>query len=86
MGSSISRDSNRHSHSEGRKCKGCRKNSLTPTKSSSEEKKSSKPTKRIIQGRTYHATEGSSYMLPRDDIEIDRLHDEHFVTKELLGL
>ncbi|KAI8384972.1 S-adenosyl-L-methionine-dependent methyltransferase [Radiomyces spectabilis] len=40
---------------------------------------------RIIDGRTYHAVDGSSYILPRDDIEIDRMHEEHFVTKELLG-
>lgn len=45
-----------------------------------------KSDKRIIYGRTYHAIESSSYMLPKDDKEIDRLHEEHFVTKELLGL
>jgi hypothetical protein len=45
-----------------------------------------KPTKRTIYGRTYHAVDTSTYMLPRDDKEIDRLHDEHFITKELLGL
>jgi hypothetical protein len=45
-----------------------------------------KPTKRVIHGRTYHAIENSTYMLPRDDKEIDRLHEEHFITKELLGL
>lgn len=44
------------------------------------------PSKRIIHGRTYHANPDSTYMLPRDDIEIDRLHEEHFVIKELLGL
>ncbi|KAG1089290.1 hypothetical protein G6F42_020012 [Rhizopus arrhizus] len=44
-----------------------------------------KSDKRIIYGRTYHAIESSSYMLPKDDKEIDRLHEEHFVTKALLG-
>ncbi|KAI7905052.1 S-adenosyl-L-methionine-dependent methyltransferase [Cokeromyces recurvatus] len=46
---------------------------------------SEKPKIRLIDGRIYHSVEGSSYMLPRDDKEIDRLHEEHFVTKELLG-
>ncbi|KAI8638698.1 S-adenosyl-L-methionine-dependent methyltransferase [Parasitella parasitica] len=57
------------------------------TNSVSEEKKVPviKPDKRTIGGRTYHAVESSSYMLPKDDKEIDRLHEEHFVTKELLG-
>ncbi|KAI8979093.1 S-adenosyl-L-methionine-dependent methyltransferase [Mycotypha africana] len=46
---------------------------------------SKKTGKRIIAGRTYHANPASAYMLPMDDKEIDRLHEEHFVTKELLG-
>ncbi|KAI8360908.1 S-adenosyl-L-methionine-dependent methyltransferase [Choanephora cucurbitarum] len=43
------------------------------------------PQQRIISERIYHNIESSSYMLPKDDKEIDRLHQEHFVTKELLG-
>ncbi|KAI8339500.1 S-adenosyl-L-methionine-dependent methyltransferase [Chlamydoabsidia padenii] len=43
------------------------------------------PTLRTIEGRIYHAVEDSQYLLPRDDPEIDRLHEAHFLTKELLG-
>ncbi|KAI8380338.1 S-adenosyl-L-methionine-dependent methyltransferase [Blakeslea trispora] len=43
------------------------------------------PQQRVISERIYHNIESSSYMLPKDDKEIDRLHQEHFVTKELLG-
>ncbi|ORZ25854.1 S-adenosyl-L-methionine-dependent methyltransferase, partial [Absidia repens] len=43
------------------------------------------PTKKTIDGRIYHADETSQYLLPRDDQEIDRLHEAHFLTKELLG-
>ncbi|CAO3672771.1 unnamed protein product [Rhizopus microsporus] len=42
-------------------------------------------TSRIIYGREYHAIENSTYMLPKDDKEVDRLHDQHFIIKELLG-
>ncbi|OBZ85481.1 Demethylmenaquinone methyltransferase [Choanephora cucurbitarum] len=45
----------------------------------------SQPQQRTISERIYHNIESSSYMLPKDDKEIDRLHQEHFVTKELLG-
>ncbi|KAG0168137.1 hypothetical protein DFQ28_005340 [Apophysomyces sp. BC1034] len=38
-----------------------------------------------FDGRDYHIEENSGYLLPNDDQEIDRLHEEHFVTKELLG-
>ncbi|KAF7728087.1 hypothetical protein EC973_006725 [Apophysomyces ossiformis] len=40
---------------------------------------------RILDGREYHNEEDSGYLLPKDDQEIDRLHEEHFITKELLG-
>ncbi|KAI9279343.1 hypothetical protein BY458DRAFT_452254 [Sporodiniella umbellata] len=40
---------------------------------------------RIIWGREYHGIESSVYMLPKDNREIDRLHDQHFIAKELLG-
>ncbi|ORZ23218.1 S-adenosyl-L-methionine-dependent methyltransferase [Absidia repens] len=43
------------------------------------------PTQRTIDGRIYHAVDGSQYLLPRDDQEVDRLHETHFLTKELLG-
>lgn len=94
MGGNISRDPPTGS----RKTKsGFRNNSTaaatasaaTAATANAEEKKvmmQQKPTKRTIYGRTYHANEDSTYMLPRDDREIDRLHEEHFVTKELLGL
>ncbi|KAI9359057.1 S-adenosyl-L-methionine-dependent methyltransferase [Pilaira anomala] len=75
---------------------GFRNNSATPTvlttsqdnhHTTAEEKGSivQHPSKRMIHGRTYHSNPDSTYMLPRDDIEIDRLHEEHFVIKELLG-
>jgi hypothetical protein len=96
MGGNISRDpSNHHStrhnssgHITTRKLKSSYRNNSLPTIASEEKKLTllKKPDKRIIHGRTYHAVESSSYMLPRDDKEIDRLHEEHFVTKELLGL
>ncbi|KAI9250450.1 S-adenosyl-L-methionine-dependent methyltransferase [Phascolomyces articulosus] len=40
---------------------------------------------RTIEGRLYHDEHDSRYMLPRDEQESDRLHEQHFVTKELLG-
>lgn len=43
-------------------------------------------TSRTIYGREYHAIENSTYMLPKDDKEVDRLHDQHFIIKEILGL
>ncbi|CAO3655878.1 unnamed protein product [Mucor fragilis] len=70
------------------KARKSKSSTLRNSKSNSvnEEKKAPiKSDKRIIYGRTYHAIESSSYMLPKDDKEIDRLHEEHFVTKELLG-
>lgn len=93
MGGNISRDPPTGS----RKKSGLRNNSTTAStittaattaSANTEEKKVmiQKPTKRTIYGRTYHANEDSTYMLPRDDKEIDRLHEEHFITKELLGL
>ncbi|KAI7861954.1 S-adenosyl-L-methionine-dependent methyltransferase [Spinellus fusiger] len=41
--------------------------------------------KQMIEGRIYHTEQDSIYPLPMDDREIDRLHEEHFLTKELLG-
>ncbi|KAI7887959.1 S-adenosyl-L-methionine-dependent methyltransferase, partial [Mucor mucedo] len=92
MGGNISRDPPTGS----RKKSGFRNNSttasttttaVTTASANTEEKKVmiQKPTKRTIYGRAYHANEDSTYMLPRDDREIDRLHEEHFITKELLG-
>ena len=40
---------------------------------------------RTIEGRLYHDENESRYMLPRDEQESDRLHEQHFVTKEVLG-
>ena len=40
---------------------------------------------RYIDGRQYHDEPASRYPLPRDEQEADRLHEQHFVTKELLG-
>lgn len=77
-----------HSDISSRKLKpGIAKNASTISAASHalQEKKHAMQQQRHINGRVYHATESSSYMLPRDDKEIDRLHDEHFVTKELLG-
>lgn len=99
MGGNISRDPpnahlQHHRHnstsSPSSMARKSKSSTLRNSKSNSvnEEKKAPvvKPDKRIIYGRTYHAVESSSYMLPKDDKEIDRLHEEHFVTKELLGL
>ncbi|CAO3678510.1 unnamed protein product [Rhizopus stolonifer] len=47
-----------------------------------QEKKSNS---RILWGREYHNINNSAYMLPKDNKEIDRLHDQHFIIKELLG-
>ncbi|GAA5807354.1 hypothetical protein MFLAVUS_000712 [Mucor flavus] len=85
MGGNISRDP----PSNSKKMRsGFRNNSTAATIRTEEEKPSiilQKPSKRVIYGRSYHANPDSTYMLPRDDKEIDRLHEEHFVTKELLG-
>lgn len=102
MGGNISRDpltTTTTNHHSKKLRSGFRNNSATPTvlttsqenhttTAVAEEKGSiiQHPSKRIIHGRTYHANPDSTYMLPRDDIEIDRLHEEHFVIKELLGL
>lgn len=86
MGGNISRDPPSNSK---RMRSGFRNNSTAATIRTEEEKPSiiqQKPSKRVIYGRSYHANPDSTYMLPRDDKEIDRLHEEHFVTKELLGL
>ncbi|KAI7853078.1 S-adenosyl-L-methionine-dependent methyltransferase [Circinella umbellata] len=40
---------------------------------------------RTVEGRLYHDENDSRYMLPRDEQESDRLHEQHFVTKEVLG-
>ncbi|KAI8140477.1 S-adenosyl-L-methionine-dependent methyltransferase [Fennellomyces sp. T-0311] len=40
---------------------------------------------RYLDGRQYHDEATSRYLLPRDEQEADRLHEQHFVTKELLG-
>ncbi|RCI02868.1 hypothetical protein CU098_004470 [Rhizopus stolonifer] len=68
----------------GKKALSRRNNSLTHEEKSILSK-ANQPKERIIAGRVYHDVESSSYMLPKDDKEIDRLHQEHFVTKELLG-
>lgn len=101
MGGNISRSDPSNSNNSRRIKPGFRNNSTAHSTASAaataaqhQEKKllsqhqqqHPKATKRMIQGRTYHAIETSTYMLPRDDKEIDRLHDEHFITKELLGL
>ncbi|GAB5593777.1 hypothetical protein Unana1_08677 [Umbelopsis nana] len=39
---------------------------------------------RVMNGREYHNVEGSSYVLPKDDFEKDRLHQQHFIVKEQL--
>jgi hypothetical protein len=51
-----------------------------------EKKTITKTRDRFINGRSYHAFENSVYMLPNDDLEVDRLHEQHFIMKELLGL
>lgn len=91
MGINNSRESSVTTENDGssKKSKPRMKNTSsisTATTSSNAEKKSSMHQPKMINGRTYHGIESSVYMLPRDDREIDRLHDEHFVTKELLGL
>jgi hypothetical protein len=80
MGSGLSRET----PTNGRKLKTFRSNSVSEAQL--EKETIVKPSQRIINGREYHSTESSAYMLPKDDCEIDRLHDEHFITKELLGL
>ncbi|KAI8047393.1 S-adenosyl-L-methionine-dependent methyltransferase [Gilbertella persicaria] len=71
-------------HTIKKKALSRRNNSLTHEEKSILSK-ANQPKERIIAGRVYHDVESSSYMLPKDDKEIDRLHQEHFVTKELLG-
>ncbi|GAA5799216.1 S-adenosyl-L-methionine-dependent methyltransferase [Helicostylum pulchrum] len=39
----------------------------------------------IIEGREYHRMDTSSYCLPRDELEQDRLNSQHFSLKALLG-
>jgi hypothetical protein len=80
MGSGLSRET----PTNGRKLKTFRSNSVSEAQL--EKETIVKPNQRIINGREYHSMESSAYMLPKDDCEIDRLHDEHFITKELLGL
>ncbi|CAM0134954.1 unnamed protein product [Umbelopsis sp. WA50703] len=42
-------------------------------------------TARILAEREYHNDEKSSYVLPKDDREKDRLHEQHFLLKEKFG-
>ncbi|KAG1053196.1 hypothetical protein G6F43_004713 [Rhizopus delemar] len=78
MGGTISRDFSLNAAAAIR----CNNKKIKPTLSTLPEEK---PNSRIICGREYHAIENSAYMLPKDDKEIDRLHDQHFITKEILG-
>ncbi|KAI8579461.1 hypothetical protein K450DRAFT_199469 [Umbelopsis ramanniana AG] len=39
---------------------------------------------RVMHGREFHNVESSTYVLPKDDFEKDRLHQQHFVVKEQL--
>ncbi|KAI8885826.1 S-adenosyl-L-methionine-dependent methyltransferase, partial [Backusella circina FSU 941] len=61
------------------------KRSSTVHDSQLEKKTITKSKDRSINGRSYHAFENSVYMLPNDDLETDRLHEQHFIIKELLG-
>ncbi|GAB5592535.1 hypothetical protein Unana1_07435 [Umbelopsis nana] len=53
------------------------------------QKQSPSPSKnsmtRVIANREYHNVESSAYVLPKDDQEKDRLHEQHFLLKEYLG-
>ncbi|KAJ2956764.1 hypothetical protein NQZ79_g7436 [Umbelopsis isabellina] len=40
---------------------------------------------RVMMGREYHNVDSSTYVLPKDDMEKDRLHQQHFIVKEQLG-
>ncbi|KAI8069308.1 S-adenosyl-L-methionine-dependent methyltransferase [Gongronella butleri] len=62
-----------------------RKPSHKQKKTAKDHQPARKATERSIEGRTYHAVEGSQYLLPKDNQEIDRQHEQHFLTKELLG-
>ncbi|KAG2185954.1 hypothetical protein INT43_002392 [Umbelopsis isabellina] len=42
-------------------------------------------TARILAEREYHNDEKSTYVLPKDDQEKDRLHEQHFLLKEKFG-
>ncbi|KAH8549656.1 S-adenosyl-L-methionine-dependent methyltransferase [Umbelopsis sp. PMI_123] len=47
--------------------------------------KDSKGNTRILAEREYHNVETSTYVLPKDDQEKDRLHEQHFLIKEKVG-
>ncbi|KAI9284372.1 S-adenosyl-L-methionine-dependent methyltransferase [Umbelopsis sp. AD052] len=40
---------------------------------------------RVLAEREYHNVESSTYVLPKDDREKDRLHGQHYVLKEKFG-
>ncbi|KAI9249983.1 S-adenosyl-L-methionine-dependent methyltransferase [Sporodiniella umbellata] len=40
---------------------------------------------RIIEGRQYHNDQTSTYILPKDEIEQDRLNSQHFAVKALFS-
>ncbi|ORY98531.1 hypothetical protein BCR43DRAFT_487689 [Syncephalastrum racemosum] len=46
-------------------------------------KPESKSSKTVISGRDFHATQTSSYWLPKDEEEQDRLVGQHFAIKEV---
>ncbi|KAI8578953.1 hypothetical protein K450DRAFT_244273 [Umbelopsis ramanniana AG] len=40
---------------------------------------------RVMADREYHNVEASTYVLPKDDREKDRLHEQHYLLKEKFG-
>ncbi|KAL0091104.1 S-adenosyl-L-methionine-dependent methyltransferase [Phycomyces blakesleeanus] len=78
MGSGLSRSSQTSSVRRSHRNKPAR--DIYP-----EKRTSTAQGQRTVEGRIYHSEQDSNYPLPMDDREIDRLHEEHFLTKELLG-